>query len=205
MKKICFGFLGLLIWTAVPAQKAPEKTIEDLKVALNGESTARAKYAKYAEIARTEGYINIARIFEATSKAESIHAKNHQAVLEKLGIKGVIPAIGPFTPGKTEENLADGIKGETWEYESMYPPMIKEAEAREIFDAVISLRYARDTEKKHRVIYEKALTAFKTDKGKTLPVIWYVCPTCGNTYSTEDLPVSCEFCGTLRPRFIIFQ
>jgi rubrerythrin len=33
--------------------------------------------------------------------------------------------------GSTAENLKDGVEGETYEYKSMYPPFVKQAEAEE--------------------------------------------------------------------------
>ena len=65
----------------------PVKTIENLKAAYNGESTASAKYAAFAEKAKVEGFDTVAVMFLATSKSESIHAGNHLKVLEKLGVK----------------------------------------------------------------------------------------------------------------------
>ena len=205
MRFISITLIMCLAAAGLQGQTKPEKTIADLKEAYNGESNASAKYAKYAEIAHNEGYMNIAILFKATSKAESVHAANHLAVLNKLGVKLSGPDLKPFTPGTTAENLADGIKGETWEYESMYPPMIKHSEDEGAFEATVSLRYAKDTEKRHRVIYEKALASLKAKQEASVSNTWYVCPTCGNTYSTADLAVSCEFCGTLRPRFLSFK
>jgi len=205
MRQVLIALFFSLLGTNIQAQPKPEKTIADLKEAYNGESNASVKYAKYSEIAKKEGYLNIALMFQATSKAESIHAANHLAVLNKLGVKLSGPELKPFTPGTTAENLADGIKGETWEYESMYPPMIKHSEDEQAFEATVSFRYAKDTEKKHRTIYDKALASLKAGQEKSISSIWYVCPTCGNTYTTADLAVSCEFCGTLRPRFIQFK
>ncbi|MCX6267640.1 MAG: hypothetical protein NTW16_09825 [Bacteroidetes bacterium] len=64
-----------------------DKTIENLKAAFKGESTASAKYAAYAIQAAKDGLPQIATMFEATSRAEKIHAANHQAVLTKMGQK----------------------------------------------------------------------------------------------------------------------
>ena len=61
------------------------KTIENLKAAITGESTASATYAAYAAKAAQEGQPLIQKLFEAASKAESVHAANHNKVLEKLG------------------------------------------------------------------------------------------------------------------------
>ena len=65
----------------------PVKTVENLKAAYNGESTASAKYAAFAEKAKAEGFDTVAVMFLATSKAEAIHAANHLKVLEKLGVQ----------------------------------------------------------------------------------------------------------------------
>ena len=64
---------------------AKVKTIQNIKDAIIGETTASTKYAAYAKKAREEGYNNIALLFEAASKSESIHAGNHLAVLKQLG------------------------------------------------------------------------------------------------------------------------
>ena len=95
--------------------------MENLKAAYNGESTASAKYAAFAEKAKEEGLDTVAVMFLATSKAEAIHAANHLKVLVKLGEKIEDPQIGSFTVLSTAENLADAIKGESYEIETMYP------------------------------------------------------------------------------------
>lgn len=98
------------------------KTIENLKAAIIGESTASATYAAYAAKAAQEGQPLIQKLFEAASKAESVHAANHNKVLEKLGAN-----MDPFDiqihVGSTAENLKAAIAGETHEFESMYPDL----------------------------------------------------------------------------------
>lgn len=128
------------------AQK-PVNTIENLKAAYNGESTASAKYAAFAEKAKAEGFDTVAVMFHATSRAESIHAANHLKVLVKLGVKLEGPQIGTFNVMSTAENLADAIKGETYEVETMYPGFIATAEKEKVKDAVKSFTWANDTEK----------------------------------------------------------
>ncbi|MCE5330905.1 MAG: hypothetical protein LLF95_02065 [Bacteroidales bacterium] len=49
------------------------KTIENLKAGIKGE-TVSAKYAVFAEHARTEGLDTIVKLFDAASKAERIQA-----------------------------------------------------------------------------------------------------------------------------------
>jgi rubrerythrin len=182
----------------------PVKTIENLKAAYNGESTASAKYASYAERAKTEGYDTVAIMFLATSKAEAIHAANHLKVLEKLGEKITGPQIGSFTTLTTAENLSDAIKGETYELETMYPGFITEAKKEKSSDAVKSFTWALDTEKKHQLFYKTALAAISGGGEKSLPAKWFVCPVCGNTYDAGSVTAKCDFCMTPKEKFIEF-
>src|SRR5665647_734662 len=83
-----FRFILLVVTVVFFAQcnsTKPVKSIEDLKTAFNSESTASEKYAKFAQKAMEEGYDTIAKLFEATSKSEKIHAFNHGKILEKYG------------------------------------------------------------------------------------------------------------------------
>jgi len=182
----------------------PVKSIENLKAAYNGESTASAKYAAFAEKAKEEGLDTVAVMFQATSKSEAIHAANHLKVLEKLGVKLEGPQIGTFDVMSTTENLADAIKGETHEIETMYPGFIAEAEKEKCADAVKSFTWALDTEKKHQAFYKTALEALNGGGEKGLPLNWAVCPVCGNTYDQASVPSACDFCMTSKEKFIVF-
>jgi rubrerythrin len=182
----------------------PVKTIENLKAAYNGESTASAKYAAFAERAKTEGWDTVAVMFQATSRAEAIHAANHLKVLEKLGVKLEGPQVGSFNVFSTAENLNDAIKGEIYEQETMYPGFIAEAEKEKCADAVKSFSWAFDTEKKHAIFYKTALTAINGGAEKSLPANWLVCPVCGNTYDLGNVPAACDFCMTQKEKFIAF-
>jgi rubrerythrin len=181
----------------------PVKTIENLKAAYNGESTASAKYAAFAEKAKAEGFDTVAIMFLATSKSEAIHAANHLKVLEKLGEKITGAKIGTFNVMSTAENLADAIKGETYELETMYPEFIAAAQKEKSKGAVKSFTWALDTEKKHQVFYKTALAVVATGGEKSLPAKWLVCPVCGNTYSEATVTAKCDFCMTPKEKFIV--
>jgi rubrerythrin len=192
--------LGMLI----SCKPNPVNTIENLKAAYNGESTASAKYAAFAERATAEGFDTVAVMFLATSKAEAIHAGNHLKTLEKLGVKLDGPQIGSITILTTKENLADAIKGETYEIETMYPGFIETAKKEKGNDAVKSFTWAVDTEKKHAAFYKAALEALNGGGEKSLPSVWFVCPVCGNTYDANTVATACDFCMTPKDKFIKF-
>jgi rubrerythrin len=206
MKKVMYLISIILVAGCVAgcSHPKPVKTIENLKAAYNGESTASAKYAQYAEKAAAEGYDTIAKMFLATSKSEAIHAENHKKVLDKLGVQVDAPEIGTFTVLTTPENLADAIKGETYEIETMYPGFIAVADSEKCPDAVKSFTWAVDTEKKHQMFYQRAYEVIFNGHESSLPFVWYVCPTCGNTYDEGTVKAACDFCQTKKEKFLVF-
>lgn len=181
----------------------PVKTIADLKAGIKGETTASAKYAAFAQKAKSEGYGAIAKLFDAASKAESIHAANHSKALAGLGEK-----MDPFTPvfevKSTAENLQNAIDGETYEVNTMYPQFAADAQAEKAGNALKSITWAWDTERKHEQFYANALVALKTNTLNTLPVGYAVCPVCGNTYDKAKMDKKCAFCQTSQDKFILF-
>jgi len=89
-------------------------TIKNLESALSGESQAHIKYRYFAKIAREEGYEEVAKHFEHTADQEILHAWGHLELL-----------IGKPT---TKRCLELAIEGETYEFTSMYPTMLHQAQ-----------------------------------------------------------------------------
>lgn len=181
-----------------------KKTAANLKEAIKGETTASAKYAKFAEKAKEEGYLSVAKLFEAASQSESIHAKNHTKVLEEMGEK--MEDFKPeFEVKTTKENLEAAIAGETKEYTEMYPGFIKTSDEEGIANASKSFGWAKDTEMKHAEYYKKALEALNAKKEKSLAREYNVCPKCGYTYEAKSAPANCDLCGTAKEKFILIK
>jgi rubrerythrin len=179
----------------------PQKlTIQNMKNAFKGETTANAKYAAFSKKAEEEGYPEIAMLFKAASGAEQIHANNHKVVLQRMGEE--IPTVTPeYEVGSTMENLKNAIEGESYEFNTMYPNFIKDANAAGNYMAQISLTYAYKVEQKHRDFYKTALKALENGNVSSLPSVYYLCPTCGNTYATTA-PARCEISMTDSKLFI---
>ncbi len=177
-------------------------TIQDLKDAFKGESTASAKYKAYSAKAKDEGFAQIAALFAATSKAEEIHAANHKEVLKQLGVTPDDFVAPPFDIKSTKENLEDALKGETYEVETMYPNFMKDAEKESIKNAGITFLYAHDVEMQHQDLYKKALEALDKNDVKSLSLEYYVCPKCGATYSSKGAPNECDICSTSKKQYI---
>lgn len=205
MKTKIFGtvivlFMAIINFNFTFMNKSTSKTVENLKAAIIGETTASAKYLAYSKKAKEEGFNKIALLFEAASKSEAIHANNHKAVLEQMGI--VMDKVNPkYEVKSTRENLQDAINGESYEVETMYPDFIKTANDDKENLALISFNYAYQTEKKHKELYKDALDKLNNKKENLMASNYYVCSTCGNTYAGEA-PNRCGISMTSKDRFI---
>ena len=192
--------IAVLSYNFTFMEKSNSKTVDNLKSAIIGETTASAKYLAYSKKAKEEGLNKIALLFEAASKSEGIHANNHRSVLEQIGI--TMEQVNPkYDVKTTKENLQDAINGESYEVATMYPDFIKTATNNNVNLAVISFNYAYQTEKKHKELYKDALDKLNNKKADTLPSNYFVCSTCGNTYAGEA-PNRCGISMTPKDRFI---
>jgi rubrerythrin len=194
-------FLGLI----GGCNQKPVKTIENLKAAYNGESTASAKYSAFAGKAKAEGFDTVAIMFTAISKSEAIHAANHMNVLLMLGEKTEGLVIGKFDVLSTKENLADAIKGEKYEVEIMYPDFIRTAKKEKCAEGIKSFTRAFSTEKKHLEFYSDALASINGPGEITIAAGWFVCPVCGNTYNNTSVTAACDLCMNTPDNFIVFN
>ncbi len=195
---VLFSIHTLALTAIQPVAKA--KTLDNLKSAFIGETTASAKYDAYSKKARKEGFIKIAVLFETASKSEKIHANNHKAVLEQLGEK--VEQFNPtFEVKSTKENLDDAIAGESYEVATMYPEFLRASNEGGVNLASISFNYAYQTEQKHKVFYKNALDKLNAKKETELAAKYFICSTCGNTYDSQA-PKRCGVSMTQGDRFI---
>ncbi|MEG2065024.1 MAG: ferritin family protein [Alistipes sp.] len=203
MKKICSIFVVAAAALAMVAcTPSHDKTIANLKAAIDGESTASAKYAAFADKAAADSLFSVEALFRATSQAEAIHIKNHQEVLVSLGVADYVGTVAEFEVKTTAENLQAAIDGETYEFTTMYPGFITDAEAEKVQAALVSFNYAQDAEKGHAKIYGDALANIATPE--VIAATYFVCPKCGNTYAGTPADV-CEFCQTASADFVVFN
>lgn len=160
-------------------------TIDDLKESFAGESQANQKYRAFARKAEQEGLPNIARLFRTTAEAERIHAEGHLRAMAGVA--------------STRENLQAAIGGETYEYTTMYPPMLERAKAG-AHRAKFMFEYALKAEAIHAELYKRALEAVEQGKDLT-EVRFYLCPVCGHI-EFGDPPATCPICGAAGTRFV---
>jgi rubrerythrin len=160
-------------------------TVDNMKDAFAGESQANQKYRAFAKKAELDGFPNVAKLFRTTAEAERIHAEGHLKALEGVG--------------STADNLQAAIDGETYEFTTMYPPMLEQAKADD-HKAKRMFGYALDAEAVHAKIYAMALEAVKS--GKDLDVEFYLCPVCGNIELGKPTD-PCKVCGAKADKFVL--
>ncbi|MCU0605212.1 MAG: rubrerythrin family protein [Desulfobacterales bacterium] len=160
------------------------KTEKNLKDAFAGESQANRKYLAFAQKAQTEGHPQVAKLFRAAAEAETVHAHTHLRTLK--GVKSTL------------ENLKEALGGETYEFNSMYPPMIEAAKAEGNEAAVRTFTYANEVEKVHAALYQKAIDSLGKPQAD---VDYYVCSVCGYTVEMEA-PEECPVCKAKKKAFM---
>jgi rubrerythrin len=154
--------------------------------AFAGESQANRRYLAFAKKADSEGYHQIARLFRAAAAAETIHAHAHLRVAGQIG--------------STEENVKEAIRGESFEFTSMYPEYIQIAKDENEKSAEQSFSFANEVEKIHADLYQGALNALEA--GEDLPdTAYYICPVCGYTAAMGEAPGKCPVCNTAKEKF----
>jgi rubrerythrin len=161
------------------------ETVDDLKAAFAGESQANRKYLAFAKKADADGLTQIAKLFRAVAAAETVHAHSHLRALDGVGT--------------TNDNLKAAIAGENYEWVTMYPEFIKDAEAESMKRALASFKFAFEVEKVHEELYRKALSALETQQ-PLKQVDYYVCPICGYTHEGPLLG-NCPVCKTPADKF----
>ena len=201
MEKFALIVLALMVAVvALPtgAIAATSKTLENLQAAYNGESNAHSRYLAFAQKADQEQYGEIASLFRAAAKAESIHAANHAAVIKKLG---GTPEAKIDTPAvkSTRENLQAAIQGETYERDTMYPEFLKNARSEGKREAVRTFNLALMAEAEHATLYSEALNNLANLKN-TKAKDYYVCTICGFTSAKLDYS-KCPSCFSHKDKF----
>jgi len=158
----------------------------DVKEALHRAYTEEAKAAVrlriYAEKAAQEGYIQMAKLFEAVARSEETHATRALKLLAEIG--------------DTEANLARSFEVEESIAQAAYGEFVKIAEKEGDQAASLHFSQSRDVEETHANLYKKALNHFLEER----EVTYWVCGLCG-FIAEERAPEECPICGMPREKF----
>jgi len=182
--------LALFSLTFIGAgQKTSPAVQRALANAVVNEQTAIARYTAFAAKAQDEGYIGVADLFRATTKAETIHLARFTAMMNTRGLQLPPDTTRPVVVGTTSANLQTAIAAELAErdqtYRSGYEVASEAAdtEVMQIFDQT------RDVETEHANL---ELAAAHDLDSMRQPHTYTVCEICG--YTTDVRFPVCPLC-----------
>ncbi len=170
------------------------ETEKNLLKSFAGESQARNRYTYFAGVARKEGFVQIANIFEETANQEKEHAKRFFKFLEggELEITASFPA-GIISD--TATNLLEAAGGEYDEWSNLYPAFAAKAR-EEGFDEIADVwDHICVAEKQHERRYRGLLENVKngTVFKKSKEIVWR-CLNCGYLHVGFEAPQLCPAC-----------
>jgi rubrerythrin len=170
------------------------ETEKNLLKSFAGESQARMRYTYFASIAKKEGYVQVADIFEETANQEKEHAKRFFKFLEggDLEITATYPA---GRMGTTAENLLAAATGEHEEHTELYPAFAAVAR-REGFAAIgAAWDMISIAEKQHEKRYRALLANIENSRvfKRSEPVVWR-CLNCGYLHTATEALELCPAC-----------
>jgi len=193
MARYLFTLIGSLALLLGPARAqepaASPETLRNLQSAYKGEAQASVFYTQSAAQAEREGHPDVAKLFRAASASEAIHRDNHRRVIRSLGAR---PGPLPSDPAKvksTKANLEESVADERQESRVMYPDYIRTAQREGIPSAQRTFRFARESERAHARLFQRALNRLS---GKPA-TDYFVCQTCGMT-TMDAVPAVCPVC-----------
>jgi rubrerythrin len=170
------------------------ETEKNLLKAFAGESQARNRYTYFMNVAKKEGYEQIAGIFQETADNEKEHAEIFFKHLEGGDVE-ITAAYPAGKIGTTAENLLAAAEGEKMEWGTLYPDFQKKAREEGFEKVAESFKEIGDVEEKHEERYRRLLenvkagTVFKRSK-----VVEWKCRNCGYVHEGKEAPKLCPAC-----------
>lgn len=170
------------------------KTEQNLLKSFAGESQAKNRYEFFAKVAKNEGYVQIANIFQETANQEKEHAKRFFKFLEggMVEITAMYPA---GIIGTTVENLKAAAEGENEEWTELYPQFAEIAKEEGFPEIATAFKMIAKVEAEHEKRYLKLLQNISEDKVfmKEGKVLWE-CLNCGYVYESAKALENCPAC-----------
>ena len=164
------------------SQYSGTKTEKNLQEAFAGESMARNKYTFFASVARSNGFEQIAALFEKTAENEKEHAE--------LWFK----ALGGVSQD-TATNLMHAAEGENYEWTDMYDRFAKDADEEGFHNLAEQFRGVAAIEKHHEERYRALLRNVEAHEvfRKSGVSVWE-CRNCGHICIGTEAPEVCPVC-----------
>ena len=170
------------------------RTAQNLLISFSLESQARTRYNFFAQKARDDGYMQIAKIFDETAAQEYEHALR----FFKFFNGGELETTWTFPAGvilDTRSNLISAAELELSVHSSIYPGFAKIAEEEGFQRAADTLNAISVSELQHEKMYRQlaaniaANRIFAREEEKT-----WRCMSCGYIHKGKEAPDKCPAC-----------
>jgi rubrerythrin len=178
----------------IMAKLKGSETEKNLLKAFAGESQARNRYTYFTNVAKKEGFEQIAGIFQETADNEREHAEIFFKHLEggDISITASYPA-GRI--GTTAENLLAAAEGELLEWGTLYPGFERVAREEGLDRVAESFKEITEIEVRHEKRYRKLLEDVKAGTVfKNSELIKWKCRNCGYVHEGKEAPKVCPAC-----------
>jgi rubrerythrin len=171
------------------------QTEKNLLKAFAGESQAKNRYTFFAKQARTDGYEQIASLFEATALNEEEHGKLFFKFLEG----GPVEITATYPGGKigtTAENLKAAAGGENEEWTGLYPEFSRVAGEEGLPKVAILFKLIARIEADHEKRFLALLKNLEENQvfEKSEQVFW-ICRKCGHVHFGTKALNNCPVCS----------
>lgn len=194
----------------LPADNACDPAmVENIQYVIVAEQQSSANNKAYAQKATEENHNNVAKLFSAKSKADSIRAEKHKAVLASMTDTTKLvprPAIKKVQPKSTPENLKQSINDDEYQVTIVYPNYIEQAVMAGDSLTVTTLQWAAEGRKNDQKYGLAVLeTVSKNSNDMSVSDTWYVCPICGSISDSISKAgtKNCNECGIAEEDFIV--
>lgn len=176
------------------------RTATNLMHSFAGETQAATRYRLYSKVAKEEGYVQIANIFEETARNEIEHAKvfynflNEDMQDEKIEVTADFPVA--YKADDTKTNLLSAAEGEREENEELYPNFADIAEEEGFELIAYRWREIAEVEEAHERRYRKL--AQNIEEGRVFErdgEIYWKCINCGYIHKGTTPPDKCHACA----------
>ncbi len=170
------------------------KTAHNLLLSYSAEAQARTRYNFFAEQARTEELIGIARIFDETAEQEYEHALR----FFKFFNGGDLEISGTFPAGvikNTHANLIASAELELFVHDKMYKVFAEIAEEEGFNRAAETFTAINIAEAHHELMFRALADSLASGRAfkRQEKVVWK-CLNCGYLHEDNAPPDSCPAC-----------
>ncbi|MEK6651211.1 MAG: ferritin family protein [Bacteroidota bacterium] len=171
------------------APPIPTVTIENLKVAHACAFKRSLWYASAAKVADRERLGNLAALFRAISKSESVHASLHEQLLVSRNQGTDTSRAACLSLGTIWQALRMASSLERTEVEGLYPPMVSAAQREGWPEAAQQFRHTGSADSGHLALIKEA-----DDRAGTVPLRSYrICTGCGTIVYGQE--TACPVCS----------